>query len=171
MFYWQPPGQDGWTEEGTKHLCSGTEVTVWLHSFAQQHSRSSTSLITPTNPTACGVKGLKISYFVVPQLLRNILTKGCISPEEQTVSLKSDKTDRSLHDSTGEPVSESEQLWIELITPRQSCQSYWRLYKSFSNTSACLGPIHISGSSHPTPKLGHKNGTQETGHVLSQHTE
>lgn len=80
------------------------------YDYIPSHSSSSTSLVTPTNPTACGVKGLKISYFVVPQLLRSILTKGCTSPEEQTVSLKSDKTDSSLHDSTGEPVSESEQL-------------------------------------------------------------
>jgi len=69
------------------------------------------SLLAPSNQTACGIKRLKVSSSVIPKLLKGILTKGCRSPEERTVSLQTDETDtKSSPDSAGEPVSGSEQI-------------------------------------------------------------
>lgn len=145
-------------------------MTTFLITAAQQ--KLNFSLLTPSNQTACGIKRFKISYFVIPKLLKGILTKGCRSPEQWTIALRTSETDtKSSHNSAGEPVSESEQICIELVTQRQRCQNHRRLFKSCSNTSGCLRPVHISGSFHPMPELGHKNRTQETGHVLSQRTQ
>lgn len=139
-------------------------MTTFLSTAA--HQKLSFSLLTPSNRTACGIKRLKISYFVIPKLLKGILTKGCRSPEERTISLQTGETDtKSSHDSAGEPGSGSEQICIELVTQRQSCQSHGRFFKSCCNTSDCPGPVCISGFSQPKPELGHKNRTQETGHV------
>lgn len=147
--------------KGTKLLYSGTEVTVWLHSLSQQH-RSWTSLLTHSNQTACGIKRIKISYFVIPKLLKGILTEGCTSPEERTITLGRGETDsKSSHDSAGEPARIRADLnransKAELPEPQET------LFKSCSNTLHCLGPVRVSGSSHPMPELAHKNRTQET---------
>lgn len=132
--YWQPPGQDGWTEKGTEHLYSRTEVTGLLHSSSLQHNfynlNKLSSLLTPSNQTACGRKRLKTSYFVMPKLLKGISTQGCRSPEEQTAASRTDT--RSSHDSGGEPVPGSEQIQTELMTQRQSWQSHGRLSLKWS---------------------------------------
>lgn len=80
--YWQPPGQDGWTEKGTKHLYSRTEVTGLLHSSSPQHNfynnlNKLSSLLKPSNQTACGIKRLKkTSYIVTPSCWRAFQYKG-----------------------------------------------------------------------------------------------
>lgn len=124
------PGQDGWTEKGTKRLYSRTETTGLLHSSSLQHNfynnlNKPSSLLMPSNQTFCGIKRLKTSYFVMPKLLKGTSTQECRSPEEHNVDSRTD-TEGS-HDSAGEPVPGSEQIQTELMTQRQICQSHGRL--------------------------------------------
>lgn len=142
-------------------------TTTFLITAAQP--KLNFSLLKPSNQIACGVKRLKISYFVILWQLKGVLTKGCRSPEEWTMSIQNRYKEFAWQHWRTCVRIRAAPHWVgnsaaELPEPLET------LYKSFSSTSDCPGPVHVSGPSHSTPKLGHKNRTQETERALSQHT-
>lgn len=85
-----------WASSRGRTNRKGDQASVfryWSHSMttfriAAAQQKLNFSLLKPSNQIACGIKRLKISNFVIPRPLKGILTKGCRSPEEWTMSIK-----------------------------------------------------------------------------------